>query len=439
LNTYSQALPSDLPPLFLDAILITKRLKQRYLWIDSLCIIQDSNDDWQREAANMGNIYKNSVFTIAASHIFKDSASLLNGSRHLGEFVEFHTHSEEHHLSGRLFAQSKNYQIERPEWLSRAWTLQEELLSPRLLNWGRRMLSWKCRTLVASENYPLHSNRPDYLTLLQEEGSNNMLNRICLPSSELQNLKDQPNVLALWRRILADFNQRSITKDNDRLPAISGIAKEVARHTGYHYKAGLWSENIHEELFWHSTRDPRYRGTKPTSYVAPSWSWASLNFSPIGIEVPFWRIFHIGHEIKPIAEILNFSVTNTGPDAYGQVSSASLEVRSKYREISEVVDEGTRLILDYTPQTIPREQRHHWDLQEVEDSDKYYQDSVSSIPPTAGFLQILRVHGEPSSHTWCLVVIPVAGTRRTFQRIGVASFVTWGETKGWVTKRVTLI
>jgi hypothetical protein len=63
---------SDIPWLslsrtFQDAITITRELGFRYLWIDSLCIIQDDKKDWERESAKMASIYADSWLTIAAA------------------------------------------------------------------------------------------------------------------------------------------------------------------------------------------------------------------------------------------------------------------------------------------------------------------------------------------------------------------------------------
>jgi hypothetical protein len=58
---------SSLPPTFQDAITITRQLRVKYLWIDSLCILQDSAHDWEVEASKMPGIYQNSYVTIAAA------------------------------------------------------------------------------------------------------------------------------------------------------------------------------------------------------------------------------------------------------------------------------------------------------------------------------------------------------------------------------------
>ena len=58
---------NDLPQTYRDAILITRRLGYKYIWIDSLCIFQDSPEDWNKEASTMSSVYSKSTVTIAAT------------------------------------------------------------------------------------------------------------------------------------------------------------------------------------------------------------------------------------------------------------------------------------------------------------------------------------------------------------------------------------
>ena len=68
IHQLSTSIPtSSLPKTFLDATVIARNLSQRYLWIDSLCIIQDSQSDWAQESSRMGSIYGNAIFNIAAT------------------------------------------------------------------------------------------------------------------------------------------------------------------------------------------------------------------------------------------------------------------------------------------------------------------------------------------------------------------------------------
>ncbi|KAF8851703.1 HET-domain-containing protein [Acephala macrosclerotiorum] len=102
LNTITSTLPSrqagipfsEFPKTFQDAVTITKRLGFQYLWIDSLCIIQDSKSDWAAEAARMGMVYKHSTLTISANIAGNPHVGILQ-SRDLDKVLELPCIDEE--------------------------------------------------------------------------------------------------------------------------------------------------------------------------------------------------------------------------------------------------------------------------------------------------------------------------------------------------------
>ena len=133
-----------LPQSFQDTIKIYCRLNQRYLWIDSLCVIQDDYDDWHREAPEMGNIYQNSICTIAALGVSNTFTGL------------FSQREQPCKLPGEidLIARVSPKGLGRGEYRPlhrRAWVLQEHLLSPRILQFGRRGILWECYELIVNE------------------------------------------------------------------------------------------------------------------------------------------------------------------------------------------------------------------------------------------------------------------------------------------------
>lgn len=65
-----------MPKTFRDAIIVARQLDLRYLWIDSLCIIQDSADDWSKESAEMGRICQQASITIFAESAENDDGGL---------------------------------------------------------------------------------------------------------------------------------------------------------------------------------------------------------------------------------------------------------------------------------------------------------------------------------------------------------------------------
>jgi hypothetical protein len=156
LDTYVEALPVDrFPKTFKDAIEITQRLGLDYLWIDSLCIIQDSVEDWQKESALMSSVFGGSTITIAASsardgreECFMKQPYFSGGLRaritddELRRVQDFRSH----HVY--------NLSTFKTHLGTRAWALQEKVLPPRTIHFGDRGAFWECRTTIASEYLP---------------------------------------------------------------------------------------------------------------------------------------------------------------------------------------------------------------------------------------------------------------------------------------------
>jgi hypothetical protein len=190
---------SLMPATFYDATVITRKLGYRYLWIDSLCIIQNSAEDWEAESQNMGNIYMNASLTIAAAGakdsdggMLRDDYRVEDMGAQLGQPAQWflqdrrvlnlyqfaeakpkHTPvSEAEDNNTRVKSTSGHLKIhegERSEivslepWFSfsdkeenwyrctvvgplgyRGWCLQERLLSHRILYYGVRQIYWQC-------------------------------------------------------------------------------------------------------------------------------------------------------------------------------------------------------------------------------------------------------------------------------------------------------
>ena len=138
-NLYNIPLTS-LPRLFLDAINLTSRLGHQYLWIDSLCIIQDSAEDWNRESSLMASIYANSTLTIAAILASSSSSALYSmqtsTSISFGPFTLYACPAIRHI--------HRNPDPESFPLLTRAWVYQERLLSSCVVHFGPDELSWEC-------------------------------------------------------------------------------------------------------------------------------------------------------------------------------------------------------------------------------------------------------------------------------------------------------
>ncbi|KAF7939244.1 uncharacterized protein EAE97_007324 [Botrytis byssoidea] len=247
-------IPLDiLPKTFEDAINITQKLGIDFLWIDSLCIIQNDGDDWQKEAALMSSVYGGSFITIAASSA-RDStegcffrppnfsgglrARITDGGRQ--RVQEFRNRTEYESSTSRAHLGT------------RAWALQEKLLSPRTIHFGDRGAFWECRSLIASEVFP-----DEFLDIFVHP-------LVC----RTRNYKSQ------WRQIVELYSAANLTYGKDKLPAFSGIAKSLNDENGDQYLAGIWRRKIEEQLCWGLARS---KASKRPLWRAPSWSWASID------------------------------------------------------------------------------------------------------------------------------------------------------------------
>jgi hypothetical protein len=340
ITKHKEALPmGNMPPLFRDAVFITRRLNYRYLWIDSLCIIQDSESDWQTESANMGYIYSNAVFTIAAEAASNSEEGILDTARPpVTSPVQVACHT--HRLQGNMILYRARFDIKGP-LSTRAWTLQEDVLSARVLRWGVKQVTWHCRTATCSEHNPAGAfnidskgytsgerlYRKPYFKLLclSQEALQKHFQATGAPGSETGYRR---SALSFWDSIVQDFASRALTYDTDKLPALSGLAKEVARHTSYTYKAGLWEDEIHSDLLWRIEG----KAQTPASYTAPSWTWAGHNIGGKG-KLATMSANARRYESQNIVQILSIGLVHKSPDTFGQVTSGQLCLRGPCLEI----------------------------------------------------------------------------------------------------------
>ena len=283
---------NDLPLTFQHAISITRSLGYRYLWIDSLCIIQDDPSDWAFESSTMSRVYSNSILTIAA---------LWGDDSHSGCFVERNPFvTEDCRIGmwkhGNVIVQSGDQKraqslgiVKPAPLLKRAWVLQERFLSPRTLFYGPWELYWECGERSANESQPKDDRQGDLLKArfkgmtemdlfsrkqlrqgrfwhrtrrgLSGIASNNSLQYIQLESN-----------YELWMEIRAEYWSSNLTYHGDTLVALSGVADVIEQKTGLHFVFGLCKEFLCSELLWQvDNANATVRST-----LGPTWSWASV-------------------------------------------------------------------------------------------------------------------------------------------------------------------
>ena len=291
----------DLPATFRDAVLVTKAFGQRYLWIDSLCIIQGDSGDWASESAKMGDIYANSYFTIAALDAEDDSEGFLQREFRFTALDITSTNGQ----STRVYLETNQCPTIRSEPLrTRAWTLQEEYLSQRILSFSRYEATWKCSHGVVNE-----TGIPD---LIHPDA------RINVPVQNLQPVPYDGHLsYESWYLMITRFSGRALTFDTDRLPSLAGLASRIASIENGQYCAGLWWDDILFGLLWRRARlsqSPR----RPTEYIAPSWSWASVNGRIETLDSNH-VIARIGLKQLPPVSFDNYHLETVTSNSFGQL------------------------------------------------------------------------------------------------------------------------
>jgi hypothetical protein len=280
-----KAIPIEsLPPTFQDAVHITRRLGFTYLWIDSLCIIQDSPEDWNQESGQMAYIYSNSVLTISAEAARDGSFGIFRSANRCRpkSSIKVKCHRNDRDLE-EIWFRSQTLPVSGDFHLhQRAWALQETLLPPRVLTYTSEQIYYTCRTTQYDE-CRLEPDNVFYYQRVEDFGFHNERCRSakkilfrassfdehlamvpktidggCLDSHPKGSDKDgtfqRPSKLSTgatveellqqWFKIVEAYTVRSLTFEKDRLPAIAGIAKVIGCLTDYSSKAGLWDEDL---------------------------------------------------------------------------------------------------------------------------------------------------------------------------------------------------
>jgi hypothetical protein len=172
--TYSErtkAIPwSSLSKTFQDAITIARGLGVRYIWIDSLAIIQDDIDDWAQEASRMASVYQNSWLTIAATAASDGNDGCLSphpiyciDGKENGHLYRILVREHIDHSSFGRSAELSNRPATRRRFplLSRGWTLQEQLLAPCIIHFTEQELVWECNEGFSASARHIHTLKLD--------------------------------------------------------------------------------------------------------------------------------------------------------------------------------------------------------------------------------------------------------------------------------------
>lgn len=336
-----------MPRTFQDAIITARKLGVQYLWIDSLCIIQGDARDWQIESSKMEEIYSSAYLVLAIASGSSCDDGFLTPSRPIpscriplalrtpetGALTQGHISIRFCRRENPFPADDKMSDIIASSWLSRGWTFQEERLARRTLMFGESKFFFDCRTLERAQHTDTYKLRPHWASLtvpypypyLEDEHGIGIEE-----GGKPDGWWDQ------WQTICTQYSYRKLTYPEDKLPAISGIAYRAAGKMNARYRAGLWAENLMHDLFWQTV--DKGVVTKPSSYRAPSWSWAALDGR---VSWKAWEEF-VGCKGGCVAycTVLDSWTELAGLDPFGGVKDGGLKIRGRVENVDVRWDGG---------------------------------------------------------------------------------------------------
>ncbi|CAM1507479.1 Fc.00g071200.m01.CDS01 [Cosmosporella sp. VM-42] len=342
----------DLPLTIRGALLVAEALGLRYLWIDRLCILQDSPEDWAHEAALMCDVYAGAALTLSADGSSSATEGLFR-SQNLSDInYQPYRDTQGNDTPFLLVRPVSHPNLESRTGSNsqpishRAWTMQEHLMSRRVLHFTSDELVWECNELTECE------------CRRQSDKSS----RALAPSL----MSNMEAVYERWRMLVVAYTKRSISHETDKLPAFRGLVAKfqhimanITSDREDEYLAGLWRGDFAAQLAWKSPskadleafaktqhhentapdppagqqdpsdwlrilrqRNKREDWHKSNGYIAPSWSWAHLN-GPVS-----YLICQPGRPFKPYVDILEAEIVpRIANERTGQIASGFIKLR----------------------------------------------------------------------------------------------------------------
>jgi hypothetical protein len=321
-----------LPRTFKEAVSACLELKYQYLWVDSICIMQDSPADWQEQAAEMGSVYENTALNLCmAGSANPSEASFTSKNTDLTLPLSMTFTGRDgkattcHMICGGMY----DIDIRRSPLRERGWVFQEWYLAKRSLIFGRMQLWWHCCEKLACETVPAGISGTGLNSTYIEEAA-------AMKSKALDRSDDLWLSLHHWWSLVIQYASTKLTEEaKDRVIAFSGIPTVFAKafNIESQYMAGMWKCYLPRALLWFRHGESEtYRSVE--CYKAPSWSWMSLD-GPINLA-------DMRHESGTIScycslERVDLSLVDES-NMTGQLKGGSINIRGHLLRLQELED-----------------------------------------------------------------------------------------------------
>ena len=397
-----------------------------------------------KESDLMGQVYSNSFCNIAATAA-ENSTKGLFFDRFPGSIIPLRVS-----INGSDYLinppHAGMHMVDQAPLVRRAWVYQERILSRRILHFTTSQVFWECKTHCACETYPstypvgsfsppLRRINPglDGFRIRQRDGGA-IFNTS--PDAFLDGF-------ALWNILIADYSRCSLTHDTDRLVAISGVAakfQETLNNDNDEYLAGMWRKHLPYSLTWQALGE----NSRPTSYTAPTWSWASITG-----QVKRKSLANVQHQRS--VEIIEECVEPAGLSKFGQVNGGFISLKGSLMAIPLSICQSSQpmlpcagcagdletlslhFTLDISRPGVDRfaeaRQRLHFPIS--------YARSLTQARSETNY-EYLSVYGVPISAHWLgerreiegLLLEATGNKIGEFRRIGTFSYMSWRDAQG---------
>ena len=414
---WKKGLPvGELSRTFRDAIELCRELQIAYLWIDSLCIIQDDLSDWAIESAKMQEIYRNAYLVISAAHAVDGNDGLFTNWTHRSVDL-FNRDGKPNGIYVRRLVSHEalcSNEYRDPDvsptgatlpLFDRAWALQERLLSRRIIHFIREEMVFEC----------LYGRKCECGGIVPTYGISLWRPPILYP------LGAAPTDILLWRYAIMEYTRRALTKSSDRLHAISGLAHFMSNGRWGKYIDGMWENDLVNQLMWRARIEVQHDEEGSKVYTSPSWSWASVNCP----------VVYDGFKYITAIQVISVSNVNRGLDLSPRLSNARLTVRGLIAEMSYLQarfgrDRANPVHIVHHESPWPNTYLFHPDMSLGEYSNSCFRLALPA-PGSTLYLLLLGMHDEGTGTDlkgkfhrpkFCLVLQRVPTVENTYIRIG---------------------
>lgn len=295
---------SELPRTFRDAIMVTRALHIDYLWIDSMCILQDDKSDWDQHVEAMAYVYRSAFITLGAGDSTNAEGGFFRTANSIHVEPPSLTYKDESGKEYNVYCRPLPSHPDQSfgklsSLLQRGWVFQERLLSPRFLCFGQEEIQWECLENVACScsttddgfNWQPHDNR-DGPGFPHSSSTKFTLARL--------NELEPDKISQLWREMVSQYSERTLTVPGDKLPALAGLAKLFQQAKADRYSEGLFLRTIEHDLAWLVSIHRGKGEFNGRSQPEATWSWAAACEGTImwvdNLTKPHWQVQDLIHK-----------------------------------------------------------------------------------------------------------------------------------------------